>query len=109
MTHREFVVDPDVVPFIAAIIHFAHCQALWAVSLWRVMIHPDSDNGKQLRAWRTPIPLGLAMELGAIAQIAQWERAGLRDFLPASLPAAEQAFDDFWQRLSKSPETYDER
>ncbi len=52
------------------------------------------------------MPRELYLELWGILQIAAWEEAGLRPFLPEDLPDAKSAYESFVDRFLGDPEAY---
>jgi hypothetical protein len=64
--------------------------------LFREILQPGPDQEVDPYA---DFPDAFLSELGAICQLAGWERAGLRPGLPRDLPTAEEALHDLIRRL----------
>jgi hypothetical protein len=52
------------------------------------------------------LPIQFCVELAAILQLKAWEKAGLRDFLPADLPSCEEALTDLIHRTRTAPRDF---
>jgi hypothetical protein len=53
-------------------------------------------------------PPGFLLELGAMLQLAVWERAGVRTHLDAGLPSAHEAAADLTRRASENPSGFND-
>jgi hypothetical protein len=53
------------------------------------------------------LPAGFLLELGAVLQIAVWERTGIRTHIDAGLPSYEEAAADLARRASENPADFD--
>ena len=58
---------------------------------------PTLQDGQQ--GWNS----AFLMELGAVLRIHQWQIAGIKDAIDASLPSSDAAFADLAQRLQTEP------
>ena len=89
----------QVIDYLAGIIGFAERSADLTVA------YMDGiglrENGPKLG-----VPNQFCEEVGAIMQIARWERAGFSDRLPSELPSASEAETSMWDRINASPSAY---
>jgi hypothetical protein len=62
--------------------------------------------GPLLKSDRTRWPAAFLLELGAVLRIHQWEAAGIKDAIDATLPCSQAAFADLASRLQTGPERF---
>ena len=55
------------------------------------------------------LPAGFMLDLAAICQLAVWENAGLREYLPPDLPTPEQAKAELLRRATTAPGSFQGR
>jgi len=103
--------DAAVVEFLAAVIlegwRKADAVAALATTARGQKFQPPMEAPSILPADEVPAePIAeLVSDVGAALRIAQWERAGLRPFLPSELPAATDAIRSI-QHERQDPETH---
>jgi hypothetical protein len=62
--------------------------------------------GPSLQGDQSSWPAAFLLELGAVLRIHQWEAAGIKDAIDATLPCAQAALADLARRLQTEPERF---
>jgi hypothetical protein len=62
--------------------------------------------GPSLQSDQSSWPASFLLELGAVLRIRQWEAAGIKNAIDATLPSFQEALDDLARRLRTEPERF---
>jgi hypothetical protein len=65
-----------------------------------------AQDGLGIKDKRSSWPATFLLELGAVLRIYQWEAAGIKDAVDATLPCSQAALADLVTRLQTEPERF---